>query len=231
MKTVHTLRKIALIGGIGYLIIFVTGIFANFFIIESLVIQDDAAATFMNIAGNLSQFRYGILSFIIMVVFDLILTWALYLLFKPVDSNQALITAWFRLVNCTIFGIALFNLFDVLELTGSSSYLSNISQEYLQTEVMRSLSSFNYTWLIGLLFFGFHLLILGGLTLKSKIVPKFIGYLLIIGGLGYLTDSFAQFLMPNYKDYKSLFAMFVIIPGVVGELSLTVWLLVKGGKK
>ena len=51
-----------------------------------------------------------------------------------------------------------------------------------------------------------------------------------IGALGYLTDSFAQFLLLNYADYKAVFEMIVVIPGVVGEFSFTVWLLVKGVK-
>lgn len=231
MKTPNPLRRIALIAGIGYLIIFITGIFANFFILESLVVQDDASATFRNIQEGASQFRVGILAFVFMVLFDLVLTWALYLLLLPVNKNLSLFAAWFRLVNVAIFGVALFSLFDVLELTGGSLYLTEVSTEYIQAEVMRALSTFNYTWLLGLLFFGVHLVALGALVLQSGFIPKFIGILLFIAGAGYLVDSFAQFMMPNYDAYQNLFAMIVIIPGVVGELSFTIWLLLKGGKR
>ena len=95
---------------------------------------------------------------------------------------------------------------------------------------MLSLNMFNYTWLIGLIFFGIHLFILGYLIYKSGYVPKFIGGLLLIASLDYLLDSFANFLLPNYNDYKNIFQLIVIVPGIVGELSLTFWLLFKGVK-
>ncbi len=86
------------------------------------------------------------------------------------------------------------------------------------------------TWLIGLLFFGVHLLALGALALQSGRIPKFIAYLLFLAGLGYLVDSFAQFMLPNYLDYQNLFALIVVVPGLIGELSFTIWLLAKGGR-
>lgn len=224
-------RKIALTAGMGYLIIFFTGIFSNFFILEKLVVPDDGGATLANITGNVGAFRLGMLSFIIMVLFDLVLTWALYVLLEHINRNLALFMAWFRLVNCAVFGVALFHLFDVLELAGGSAYLAQVPAEYIQAEVMRSLSGFNYTWLLGLLFFGIHLGALGTLALQSGYIPKFIGYLLFLAGAGYLADSFAQFMMANYADYKEVFTMIVVIPGVVGELSFTVWLLLRGGRK
>lgn len=230
METVYSLRKVSLIAGIGYAVIFLTGIFANFFVVESLVVQGDAVATLANITGNATQFRIGILSFIIMVVFDLILTWALYVFTKPLSTNLSLFAAWFRLVNCAIFGVALFNLFDVLTLIGNDAYLTSVSTEYIQSEVMRSLSAFSYTWLLGLVFFGVHLLALGALLFHSGNTPKFIGFLLFLAGAGYLIDSLAQFILPNYADYQTIFMMVVLIPGVVGELSFTVWLLGKGGR-
>ena len=81
-----------------------------------------------------------------------------------------------------------------------------------------------------MVFFGFHLFILGYLIVKSGYISKTIGVLLIIAGFGYLIDSFANFLLPNYNDYKNIFLMIVVIHGVIGELSFTFWLLFKGAK-
>lgn len=78
--------------------------------------------------------------------------------------------------------------------------------------------------------FGLHLLVLGYLIFKSEYIPGFIGVLLLIAGLGYLIDSFANFLLPNYADYASIFMLIVVVPGVIGELSFTLWLLLKGSK-
>jgi hypothetical protein len=96
--------------------------------------------------------------------------------------------------------------------------------------VMLSLEAFNSTWLIGLIFFGLHLALLGYLIVKSTYVNSIIGFLLIVAAAGYLIDSFANFMLPNYDDYADIFMAIVAIPGVVGELSLTFWLLIKGMK-
>ena len=227
-------NKIARIAGIGYLVIFLTGIFANFFVLERIVVSNDAQATYNNILENTSQFRIGFLSFVIMVVFDVLLTWALYIIFEPVNRNLSLFGAWFRLVNTALFGVALFALFNVLHLSSGEEYLNVFEPSQLQAKVMLAINNFNHIWLIGLLFFGIHLAALGYLIIQSTFIANFIGILLIVASLGYVIDSVAHFMVPNYNDYKEIFSMIVVIPGVVGELSLTLWLLFRGsnsGKK
>ncbi|MEZ5145822.1 MAG: DUF4386 domain-containing protein [Bacteroidales bacterium] len=98
------------------------------------------------------------------------------------------------------------------------------------SQVMLYFTQFNDTWLIGLIFFGIHLIAIGYLLLKSKLAPRFIPILLCIAGIGYMIDSTAGLLIPNYGDMEMLSAIIVIIPGVVGELAFTVWLLVRGFK-
>lgn len=90
------------------------------------------------------------------------------------------------------------------------------------------LAAFNNTWLVGLIFFAIHLFLLGYLIIKSGYIPKFIGFLLIAASAGYLSDSFANFLLRDYDAYKNIFMLIVVIPGVAGELSLTMWLLLTG---
>ena len=170
----NTLKKISKIAGVGYLFIFVTGIFSNFFVMESLTVPGNAAATVNNISDNQSLYRIGILSFIIMVVWDVVLAWALYVLLKPVNENLSLLSGWLRLVNSAIFAIALFNLFNVLQIVSNADYLKVLSREHISTQVMQSFEAFNHTWLIGLVFFGLHLIVLGYLIFTSGYMPKFI---------------------------------------------------------
>jgi hypothetical protein len=223
------INKIARFAGFGYLIIFITGIFSNFFVLEGLVVPEDAAATARNIMQNGMMFRIGLVSFILMVVFDLLLAWALYILFRPVNKDLSLLSGWLRLVNGTVFGIALFGLVNVLQMINGAEN-PGLEAAPLPAQIMLSLDTFNHTWLIGLVFFGFHLILLGYLIIRSGYIPRIIGYLLIVAGIGYLIDSFANFLLPSYEDYADILMMIVVIPGVVGELSLTLWLLIKGGK-
>jgi len=229
-KSNISLRNAALIAGLGYLIIFITGIFANFFVIEDLIVPGNAATTVSNIAANESLYRIGILSFIIMVIFDVVLAWALYILLKPVNKSLSLLAAWLRLINATIFGIALHNLLNVLLLINGVDYSTVIGTDQLHAQAMLYLDAFNYTWLLGLVFFAIHLFVLGYLAFKSGYIPRFIGALLIIAGIGYLVDSMAHFLLPDYADYKTIFSTIVVVPGAIGELSFTIWLLVKGSR-
>jgi hypothetical protein len=223
-----TLPNVARIAGVGYLIIFFSGIYANFFVLENLIVPGDAVATANNLAANEMLFRFGMLSFVIMVIFDLVLAWALYVLFRPVNQSLSLFAAWLRLVNGAIFAVALYQLFSVLPLLSGAAYLQVFTAGQLALQEMLLLNAFNNTWLIGLIFFGLHLFVLGYLIVKSGIVPRLLGALLIIASLGYLTDSFANILLVNYADYKEIFLLIVAVPGVIGELSFSLWLLFKG---
>jgi len=223
-------KLIARSAGIGYLIIFITGIFANFFVIENMVVPDSAVITVNNIINSLSLYRIGLLCFIIMVIFDVYLSWALYVILKPVNSILSLFSGWLRLVNSTIFAFALYHLLMILQLLSKTDYLNVFTQDQLNAQVMLSFNAFNNIWLIGLVFFGLHLLILGHLIYRSGFIPKFIAILLAIAAIGYLADSFASFMLPNYADYKNIFMIIVVVPGVIGELSLTLWLLIKSSK-
>ncbi len=223
----NSLEKIAKIAGASYLIIFLIGIYANFFILQNLIVPDDAVTTANNIMGNNMSFRMAIVFFVLMVVFDLFVAWALYVLLKPVNKNLSLLTAWLRLVNSTIFAIAIFQLLNVQELLGGGNYLHVYDIGQLYAQAMISLKTFNNIWLIGLIFFGLHLFVLGYLIYKSGYIPKIIGVLLVIASVGYLVDSLANFILPNYSNFAPLFLMVVLIPGFIGELSFTFWLLIK----
>lgn len=223
MNTLNSFRLLHLAAGIGYLIIFVTGIYANFFVLETLVIPDDPSGTWQQITSRSQLFRLGLVSFLIMVIFDTFLTWALYYILRPGQESLSQLAGWLRLINCALFAVALVHLFQV------TGWL-NSDDVAVAASAMDAIELFNTTWLVGLIFFGLHLLILGYLIWNSVRFPSWIGGLLFIAGLGYLTDSFARFLMTNYSDFQDQFTMAVVIPGVVGEMALTVWLLIRGGR-
>ncbi len=73
---------------------------------------------------------------------------------------------------------------------------------------------------IGLVFFGLHCFGVGYLIFHSTFLPRVIGGLMMFAGLGWLT-----FLFPPLANSLAPFNM---MPGGIGELSLTLWLLIKG---
>lgn len=199
-------RSLSKTAGISYIIIFFAAIFANFFVLEALI-----RAPLETVTQNPISVSFGIIAFLITVVFDVVVAWALYLLYK--EHPYSLLSTLFRMMHAAIMGVAVFALPSVLKL---------LSKE----EILNQVNSFNTIWLIGLFFFGIHLVLL------SKIVeaPKFIKIFLWLAGVMYMVDTLAHFVFPNYQDYATLFLSLVAIPSIFGEMSLAVWLLLKGGK-
>ncbi len=199
-------RTLSIIAGTSYLIIFFTAIFANFFVLESIL--KDPLTT---IQENHLMVRFGILAFLITVVFDVIIAWALYELFKK--NNLSGLSTLFRMMHAAIMGVAVFALVIAISSTTAQ-------------EVLNQVEIFNTIWLIGLFFFGMHLILLGRIIKKPRIIAIF----LLIAGIMYMIDTAAHFLLLNYDNYSSIFLAFVAIPSIVGEMSFAIWLLAKGGK-
>ena len=200
-------RTLSVIAGLSYLIIFFAAIFANFFVIESIL-----KAPLVTIQDNHLMVRFGILAFLFTVVFDVFVAWALYELYKTHIFSG--LSTLFRMMHAAIMGVAVFALPVAL--------VSTTSQE-----ILKQIDIFNIIWLIGLFFFGIHLILLGRIIGKPKIIAVF----LFIAGIMYMVDTGAHFLLQNYEDYSSIFLALVAVPSIVGEMSLAVWLLVKGGKE
>lgn len=217
------MKEQARISGIAYIMIFLTGFYANFIVLETLLIDNDISLTITNLVKNHSQFQGGIIGFFLMVIFDLVLVWSLFGLTKPVNKNLSYLASSFRFFHGLFFAIALYKLQTVYLLT--EGFPNNLD---IQDHVELLIMSFDELWTIGLLFFGVHLFVLGFLILKSTYIPNAIGALLILAALGYIVEGSAKLFLPNYYDYKETLNTIVILPAVVGELSLAFWLMFKG---
>jgi hypothetical protein len=222
-----SLRKAALIAGAGYIIIFILGVVTNFTVFETLVVRGHAATTTNNILANKTVFRLGIASWLIVLICDTIIAWALYVLFRSVSQTGSLLAALFRLVYIAVFGAALVNLISVLHLLDNSG----TGQQSLQQQVMLFMNAYTYGFHFGIIFFGVHLLLLGFLMFRSGFMPKIVSVLLIIAGIGYLVDSFGNILSPAYTENKTAPLFIVAIPAIIAELAFTIWLLAKAGKQ
>lgn len=220
----------ARVAGFSILLMGVAGIFANFFVIGGSIVPEDPALTADNIAANELVFRLGIFSFIIVLILDVIVAWALYFLLKPVNKTLALLAAWFRLVYTAMFGAALFNFLSVLQLLNENVFLERMEPDQTAVQLMLLVNAFTNAWSVGLVFFGVHLIILGYLLFKSGFIPKLLGILVVLAGLGYFIDNLVRILLPNYADFAFVFMLIVIIPGVIGEIALAIWLLARGKK-
>jgi hypothetical protein len=226
-----SLRQAARIAGLGLLIMLVPAMFAYGFVLGSLIVPGDAAATTGNIMASEMLFRAGIFSFLIVIILDVFVALGFYVFLKPVNKSLSLLAAWFRLLYTAVFGFALLNLITVLRLFSSADYLTIFETDQLYAQVMLSLNAFSDGWAIGYVcFFGLHLTVLGYLVYKSGYIPRILGVLLIIGGLGYLIDNVAILLLPNYEAYEAIFSLVIPLLTIPGEVLFALWLLVKGVK-
>jgi len=217
------MKTVAKISGIAYVLIFITGFYANFAILSNLVEIDNPSKTLTNISNSLNSFRNGLLSFLLMFVFDIVLIVTLFKLTKEVNRKLSFLASGFRMLHAIFFSIALLKLYDVFTITNGTNL--SVKQPNI---VLDLLSNFDKFWTIGLLFFGVHLLILGYLATKANYIPRYIGFLLIQAALGYFIDGFAKLSYDGYYHYQPYFEAGVILTGVIGELSFTMWLLVTG---
>ncbi|MCM4158214.1 DUF4386 domain-containing protein [Gramella sp. AN32] len=199
-------RSLSITAGISYWIIFFAAIFANFFVLEAII-----KSPIETIQTNHLIVRFGIVAFLITVVFDVVVAWALFKLYKTHDL--IVLSIFFRMMHAAIMGVAIFALPLALNST-------------IEIEILNQVDIFNTIWLIGLFFFGIHLVLLSIIIKK----PTFIAIFLLIAGVMYITDTTARFLISNYEDYSSVFLILVAIPSVIGEMSFAIWLIVKGGK-
>ena len=90
--------------------------FAQFGVLQTLIVPADAAATTNNIAASAGLFRAAIAAFLLVAILDVVVAWALYVLLRPVNEGLALLVGWLRVVYAAVFAYALVNLFDVAQL-------------------------------------------------------------------------------------------------------------------
>ena len=216
-----TLRQAALTAGFAYLLGPV--VFAEFSLWPKLVIPGNIEQTVQNIAAHGGLFVAAILCYLINFILDVVIAWALYVLLAPVNRSVSLLTAWFRLVFTVIALFALLNLTTVYRLLNTPDYLTAFGSGPLHAQVMLLLNSYRYDWSMSLIIFGIHLGLLGYLIYRSGYIPKVIGILLVIDGLGWVITSLKPYLYPN-ADLRFIFATSFV------ELILPLWLVIRGWK-
>jgi Domain of unknown function (DUF4386) len=218
-------QRYARIAGVMYLAIIVLGLFGEVFVRGTLVVSGNATATANAIAASPLLWRAGIAGDLLMHVLDVPVIVIFYFLLKPVSKSLAVFATLINLVQTAVLAANKINLVMPLMLLGGGNTLTAFSPEQLHSLSYLAIRAHSYGFGIGLIFFGFACVARGYLIFKSEYFPKILGVLMAIAGICYLVNSFALLLAPTLAD--ALFPV-VLIPPLVGELSLTLWLIFKG---
>ena len=203
--------------GLCYLLMFLAGGLATF-ARRGLIITGDAAATATKIMAHQSSYLLGFAGDVLVVATYVAVTALFYRMLKPVSRSVSLAAAFFSLVGCAIQAVAC--LFELAPLTilGGAHYLSAFNAVQLQSLAFMSLRLYSQTYGIALVFFAFFDLLTGYLIFNSTFLPRILGLFMMLGATG------VTFLWPPFGARYFPY----IVAGAIGEVLLTVWLLVKG---
>lgn len=222
-------RTLARLTGLFFLLTILGGIVAQAFISQRLINFTDAAATANNILSNKGLFTLGFTIYLIEMACQVTTATLLYQLLKPVNRTVALLAVLLELTGIGIKTVArVFYIAPLFVLGASpsggsaavSSVLTGFTTEQLQSIALVLLKVNDSGAAVGLAFFGFSTPLFGYLIFRSKFLPRWLGALVMVAGLGWLT-----FLYPplGYRVFM------IIAPiGLLSALVKILWLLIRG---
>jgi hypothetical protein len=217
-------RLLARIAGALYLVNILAGAFAIGFVRATLFVSDPAT-TAHNIQTHELLYRSSLVAHLVVTLTNIPLAMIFYELLKVVNRRLALLDVFFTLVATAIEGAGILDQFTPLTVLGTGSDPNALPPGQLQAlvSVPTSLSAIDYD--IYTLFFGFDIICLGYLLLRSTFLPSTIGVLMAIDGLAYLVNSFLDLLTPGFA---AQLVPWIQLPALLGEGSLCLWLLIVG---
>ena len=218
------LGSLARTTGLMYAILFVLAMFGPM-VIESLVEAGDGPATLQNLNDSLGLFAASIGAWFVIVAIDVALSFTLYRLLEPAGRTLSMIMAGFRLTYSAIIGAYVLKLVDVFTILNGAERVSSANADQL---VLSAMDSFSNGFLVALVFFGIHLVLLGAALVRSAAVPRVIGFILAIAGTGYVVDSMLRFFTVGHSDTATIV---LLTPAIIGEAGLALWLLLKGVRR
>ena len=203
-----------------YLFVIAAGITAQALIADSFIVTNDAAATAANIVANKSLYRLAFTIFMLEMVAQVAVSALFYDLLKPVNRSAARIGAILGLTASGIKTLARVFYYAPLILLSGASYLSAFEPAQLEALSLILIRINSQAAAIALVFFGFETLIRGWLVFKSGFLPRFLGVLSMVGGIGWLT-----YLWPPLGSQAFIY---VALFAIAGTVLTTGWLFIRG---
>lgn len=218
------------LAGLLYLIIAIIGGCSIGYMPSVIIAEGNAQLTFQNLIDNQELFRWGIAGDIAVMVLEIVLTAMLYHLFKSFSKTGTAVATYSRLAMAIIMGMNLINYMIPAIIMTQPEYLSSFSSIELESLTFLFLKAHKYGELAWQIFFAIHLFMLGYVIQKSGKTPKWLGIIMLVGGIGYGGDSLIQFTLINSEIVSGLFT-FLLVLAVFAEFWFAFWLLIKGMNK
>lgn len=216
------LQTYARIAGVLFLLSMFAGFFGELYLPSKFIVLSDAAATAHNIRSSETLFRLGFAAYLVEALCDVSLSLVLYALLKAVDENWALLAAFFGLLATALYAVAELFYFGAAIVLRSAESLKAFTPAQVEGLALLSLKLYVYGSGIFMVFFGVAAMLRGYLIYRSRFLPRTLGALLMLAGLGFIAKNFALVVAPAYASNLLMAPMFV------AGLALTGWMLVKG---
>jgi hypothetical protein len=219
------LRRWTRVAGSLYLVIFVIYPLSTL-VRSSLVVPGDAAATAENIRSQETLFRLGMAGEAVIVLVEVVLAAVLYALLRPVSRPVSLAAALARVAEAVVMaaGCLVTSVFT-LRVVSEPGHLSAFDADQRDALASFFQEANDDIVLVWGFVFALSLVLTGWLVHRSGFLPRVVGILLALAGVGYFVQSFGTFLVPELTDTWALIVLVLAIPG---ELVFALWLLIKG---
>jgi Domain of unknown function (DUF4386) len=209
-----------------YLAVAVTGGFSMLYV-PSLIVAGDAAATLRNIAGSEGLYRLGLVCGLACQALFVFLGLGLYRLLAEVDRPRARLMVGLVVTGAAVAFLNMLNQVPALVVVSGAPYLDAFTPAQRPALALFFLGLHAEGIVLAKVFFGLWLIPLGLLIVRSGFLPVVIGWMLVVGGVGYVIDVLAHFLAPQIAVTLTPIAT---APSGIAEISLIFWLLIKGAR-
>ncbi|HEY6137397.1 MAG TPA: DUF4386 domain-containing protein [Thermoanaerobaculia bacterium] len=203
-------RRWSLATGLLFLISGVAGGLGEAYIPMTLIVRGNPAATLANIRAHDFLFRLGFATYLVEAMADIALALAFYVLLRRVNKEIALLSAFFGLVSTAVYAVAEFFYLAITLMPNDAAAASLL------------LRAFSLCGTVASAFYGVASLIRGILIVRSRYLPKFLGALMALAGIGFIVKTYLAVLAPRYASDFLLLPMFLTL------LAMTAWFLTKG---
>ena len=214
------------VAGLCYLAVIAGGLFAEGVARRSLIVPDDPAATAAAILGNETLWRLGIAVHLLYLVPGLVMKVIVSGLFRSAEPTLARLALVFGVAAVTVEAVALVPLTVPIVVAGNGGApLTGLADAPALIALATRLFANGFAFSL-LLFAGFCVGV-GGLILRSRLLPRAIGAGMILAGVCYVVNTLALIVSP------ALFAWLnpgILLPILLAELALALWLLLKGSR-
>src|SRR6266404_4244823 len=201
-------------------------VFANYALLNPLIVPGNAAETARNIVSHERQLRLAVTCFLIYSADVIVLLAALYVILKPVNRGLALVGALFRLVFAVLWLLTALNLLGALRLLSSAPYLQVFEANHLQALARLQIAANFDDYYVGLPFFALAATVCAYLWLKSNYIPKGLAAFGVISSAWCVICAFVFLIFPHFN--KIVNDYWFDSPMAIFELALSFCLLFKG---